>query len=249
MAGAREREKRMSFLDHVEEFRKKIFISLVFFIIASITAFLFIDRIMTFLQTPIEGHEINLHYFKPHEKFFTYVKTAVFSGLLASVPFILVQLSSFISPALKHKQQRTFFLALFFVIILFIGGCYFAYSTIAPTAFKFFINFAADADVTPVWGLAAYYEVLFKVVFLIGVAFELPVILLFLISIDIITIRTLTRGRKIAFLVAFVFGAVLTPPDLFTQLIIGSTLYVLYEVTIITARIVIRKRNKLHEYV
>lgn len=242
-------EKKMPFLDHIEELRRRIFISVCFFLAASVLSFVFIDHIMTILLRPIEGHSIDLHYFKPHEKFFTYVKTAVFSGLAASVPFIVFQLSLFIAPALDRNRRKVFFLSLFFMILLFFGGCYFSYSTIAPTAFKFFINFASDAEVSPVWGIGAYYDVLFKVVFLIGLAFELPVILLFLVAMDIISLRALTRGRRIALLVAFVFGAVLTPPDLLTQLLVGATLYILYEATIIIARIVTKKRSRVHEYI
>lgn len=249
MTGNKGQEKNIPFLDHIEELRRRILISVCFFLAASIVSFVFIDRIMIILQKPIEGHGIDLHYFKPHEKFFTYVKTAVFSGLAASVPFIFFQLFRFIAPALKHSRRKVFFLSLFSMILLFFGGCYFSYSTIGPTAFKFFINFASDAEVAPVWGIGAYYDLLFKVVFLIGLAFELPVILLFLVAMDVISLRALARGRKIALLVAFVFGAVLTPPDLFTQLLVGATLYILYEATIITARIVTRKRSRLREYV
>ena len=249
MADTAGHEKRMPFLDHLEELRKKLLVTLFFFLAATVAAFIFIEPIMTFLELPIDGYGLTLHYFKPHEKFFTYVKTAVFTGLVATVPFLIVQVGLFVSPALKSKEKRVFNLILFFLVLLFAGGCFFAYTAIAPTAFRFFIGFAAEDGVLPVWGIGAYYEVLFKVVFFIGLAFELPLILLFTVAVDILSVRALARGRKIALLVSFIFGAVLTPPDLFTQILVGSILYILYEVTILAAKLISRKRKRIHEYV
>ncbi|MCF7929114.1 MAG: twin-arginine translocase subunit TatC [Spirochaetales bacterium] len=238
-------EVRKPFLGHLDELRRKIFIAALVFFTTAGAAFYFSDILIAFLTGPIEGLDIQLHYFKPQEKFMTYIRVAAFAGLFAAIPFLLFQAARFVSPALHPHERKPLVLVLVSSFLLFLGGAYFSYAAIAPTALKFFVNFAGNDGVLPVWGMESYFRLLFGVILALGFSFQLPLILLFFLSIDFIDYDALRRGRRFAVLVAFIAGAVLTPPDVLTQLVVGISLYMLYEATLVVAAVMVRRRGRL----
>ena len=112
-------DKDLSYLEHLEILRKKIIIVLGCFILFIVISFIFIDKIIVFLKFPISNLKIDLNFIKPQEKLTTYLKIAFFSGIFFSIPFALIQLANFVTPALKKNEKSSFYFFVFFTIILF----------------------------------------------------------------------------------------------------------------------------------
>ena len=179
-----------SYLDHLDVLRRKIIYIILFAAAGAVLSFIFIDKLVALLISPASHLNIKLHFFKPQEKFLTYIKIAFFSGLAASVPFALIQLGNFIYPAMKQKERKYFYILLTGVGILFIAGCIFSFKIMAPFVFKFFISFSGNDGVLPVWGFADYYNLLILLIFMMGLVFLTPLLLLFLMRVGILKLKT-----------------------------------------------------------
>ena len=129
------------------------------------------------------------------------------------------------------------------VLLLFAAGGFLAYRIIAPTALEFFVRLSRGDGIVPVWGMEHYIRLVTSLLLGVGLVFELPPVLLLLAGTGIVEFETLAKGRRIALVVGFVTGAVLTPPDIWTQVVVGIALYLLYEATLIIARIFTRRRT------
>jgi sec-independent protein translocase protein TatC len=239
------KENDASYFDHLEILRKKIISIIILLLFLTGISFFFVDKIIYFLKLPISNLDMNLYFFKPQEKFITYLKISFFTGLVFTVPFAVFQIAGFISPALEKSEKKYFITTIVFILILFGAGCYFSYKFLTPLVFNFFINFSKDDLVKPFWSVSEYFKLLITMILLIGAAFEFPVILLFLIRIGILKVKTLSKYRRHAIVVIFIIAAVITPTvDIFTQTIVAIILYILFEITIIIGRFIDRK-NKL----
>lgn len=118
----KKRKNEISYYDHLEIFRWKLISIIIFFLLAFFISFIFIDKIVSFLMTPLKSINVQLNYFKPYEKFITYIKIAIASGLFFSIPFALFQIGSFVYPALKKNEKKNIFSFCFFVAFDFSSG-------------------------------------------------------------------------------------------------------------------------------
>jgi sec-independent protein translocase protein TatC len=239
-------EKSVSFLDHLEILRWKLIAVFAVIFITGIAAFIFADKLILLLQEPMKKLTVDLIYLKPQEKLFTYMKLSFFTGLIASFPFALIQLGSFVFPALKKEERRYFYAAVIFMPVFFFGGCVLSYLFFAPWVFEFLIMFGGGDGIKALWSIGEYISLLIVVVLMIGVVFQTPWILFFLIRMGIISVDTLARHRKIIIVVIFIIAAVITPPDAVSQVIVGGVMYLLFELTLVFARIG-SKRKKIPE--
>ncbi|MEK6794644.1 MAG: twin-arginine translocase subunit TatC [Spirochaetota bacterium] len=236
---------KLDFLGHLDVLRGKLLISLAVLAAAAIVSFIFIDQVIMFLKAPVRHLTVELIYLRPQEKFITYIKIAFFSGLFAAVPVALVQLATFILPALTKKERRYFFPAVLSVIVFFYGGAAFSYFFLTPTVFNFFIDFAKNDGVKALWSVGEYFNMLIILILMMGLVFQTPWILLVLIKIGVLSVDMLTKYRRHVIVAIFIIAALITPTvDLYTQSIVGVTLYLLYEFTIILARILFREKKR-----
>lgn len=224
MIRAGREERRLPFWDHMEILRRKLIVSAVFFLLATCIAFVFRDVLLEFFMRPLEGIDVDLHYFKPQEKLVTYIKLAVIAGFAGTVPFLAVQVISFLLPAFGRRGRLTLVLAAAAVLLLFAAGGFLAYRIIAPTALKFFVHLSRGDGIIPVWGMEHYIRLVTGLLIGVGLVFELPPVLLVLTGTGIIEADTLVKGRKFALIAGFIAGAVLTPPDIWTQAVVGVAL-------------------------
>lgn len=236
-------ERRLPFWDHLEILRRKLILSAVVFLVLSCAAFVFREHLLAFFLRPLEGIDVDLHYFKPQEKLVTYVKLAVIAGFAVTVPFLIGQIVSFLLPAFGRRGRRNLTLAAGSVLLLFAAGSFLAYRIIAPTALEFFVHLSRGDGIVPVWGMEHYIRLVTGLLIGVGLVFELPSVLLVLAGTGLVEVETLAKGRKFALVIGFATGAVLTPPDIWTQIVVGVTLYLLYEITLVIARLVARKRR------
>ncbi len=238
------REEEMAFFEHLEELRKRlIFVALAIFA-ASILSFLFVETIIDFMTRP--AREMELIYTTPAEAFMSQIRLAFTVGVVVTLPFTFFQIMSFIMPALREHEKKALIPLLVLMVFLFALGISFGYFIVFPFALVFFLGFATDQ-------LLAYFKISeyisFVVGFLVafGVVFQVPLVFWFLGYLSILSSQTLRRNRKFAVLIVAILSAVITPPDLFSQILMIGPMMVLYEVGILLVRLTEKKRAKLEQ--
>jgi sec-independent protein translocase protein TatC len=180
------------------------------------------------------------------EAFFTYLKVALLSGILVASPIILYQFWMFVAPGLYTKERRLLAPIVLLSSFFFIGGALFGYFIVFPWGFKFFLGFATET-IRPLPSMKEYFAFSAKLLLAFGLVFELPLVLTFLAKLGIVSVAFLKKNRKYALLLFFVGSAILTPPDVVTQVMMALPLMLLYELSIIGARIFGRKASKVDE--
>jgi len=238
------KEAEMAFFDHLDELRRRLVYVAAAILVASVVAFLFIENIIDFITRP--ARDLELIYTTPAEAFMSQIRLAFIVGIVVALPFIFFQIMSFIMPALRESEKKAMIPLIVLMIFLFALGISFGYFVVFPFALTFFLGFATDQ-------LLAYFKISeyisFVVAFLVafGVVFQVPLVFWFLGYLSIVSSPLLRRNRKYAVLIVAVLSAVITPPDLFSQILMIGPMMVLYEVGILLVRMTERKRAKLEE--
>ncbi len=242
-------------LSHLLELRKRLLYCLGAFAIVFIACYLCAEHIYGFLMQPlVQAFGPDTHrrmiYTGLHEAFLTYLKLAGFAALFFTLPLILVQIWRFIAPGLYQHERRSMRWVLIATPALFLLGAALAYYGVFPTAWKFFIGFETGDQITgmPVQLEARVSEYLGLVMHLLlafGLSFELPVVLFLLAQIGVVDSAMLARNRRYAIVIAYAIAGVLTPPDLFSQIALGTPLLALFEISVILIRRFERSRTVL----
>jgi sec-independent protein translocase protein TatC len=223
-------EGRMTFLEHLDELRKRITHAVGGLLVGFIIAFAFINRVFDFVYQRLAGAVPGgkLIYTEAPEMFMLWIKIAALTGVLIASPYIMLQVWLFIAPGLYAKEKK---LAIPFVIsssALFIGGAAFSHFFVFPAAWNFFASFTNEyveflPRVGPIFGMYV------KLMLGIGLTFQLPVLMFVLARLGIVTASFLVRNFKYAILLIFIFAAVITPDgNPVTQLMVGGPMVVLY---------------------
>ena len=232
-------DEKLPFTDHLEELRKRIIICLIAIGIGFAISYLFAQKIFALLAKPLEKalpSKSTLIFTNPTEAFLTYLKTAIISGFFLAIPIILYQIWKFIAPGL-YEREKTYVIP--FVIsssILFLGGSLFGYFFVFPLGFKFLMSFASNS-IQPLPSMREYFNLATKLLFAFGITFETPIFIFFLTKLGIVNYKMLRSYRKYAIIFSFILGAILTPPDVFTQIMMALPLIILYEVSLLVTRI------------
>ncbi len=231
--------EKLPFVEHLEELRKRIIICLIAVGIGFVGSYAFAKKIYGFLAIPLEKAlppGSTLIFTSPTEAFLTYLKTAAICGLFLAIPVVLYQIWKFIAPGL-YNREKTYVTP--FVIcssILFIGGALFGYFIVFPFAFKFLMGFASDS-LQALPSMREYFNIAVKPLLAFGITFDTPVFIFFLAKVRIVNYAKLKSYRKYAIMVSFVASAFLTPPDVFTQVMMALPLVVLFELSLLIIRI------------
>jgi sec-independent protein translocase protein TatC len=232
--------------EHLAELRRRLFWGIGCWLGCAAIAGYWAKDVYRILMRPAvdsaleKGH--TLISINPPEIFFTYVKSALLAGFLASIPMILYQLWAFVAPGL-YSQERRF--ALPFVVsttLLFAAGASFGYFVAFPFVFDYFLSLEAEY-VTTSWSMQNTFAFMWRLYLAFGVAFELPVAIFFLSLAGIVSPRRLARGRIYAIPIMFAAGAILTPPDVVSQIMLAVPLIVLYELGVGISFLVARRRR------
>ncbi|MBR1585275.1 MAG: twin-arginine translocase subunit TatC [Clostridia bacterium] len=230
-------EKRSSLLSHLLALRKVVIISAAAVVIAfALVFYFFIDQLMAWIIGPIQARGIEIIYTAMSEALVTKFKVALIAAVIIASPVIIWQVWGFIKPALYPKEKQRFRLLFVIALLLFLLGVTFCYFAVYTLAVDFFL-IQGDGLATPMLSIDKYVNFLFGFIVPFGVAFQLPVFLYLTTRVGWTDHRMLAAKRKYVILGIFVLAAVLTPPDVVSQVALGVPLCVLYEVSILVARL------------
>ena len=265
---AEETTKEMTILDHLEALRWHLVRSIFAIVIISIAAFIFkdiiFDSIILAPKTPefftnrllcSFGQTVNVQTLcinsKPFEiininmagQFSTHIMISLIVGLILAFPYLVFEIWRFISPALYPKEKSHARGAVFFISLLFILGVLFGYFVIIPLSVHFLGNYSVSAQVTNQINLISYISTVSSITLATGVIFELPVLIYFLTRIGLVSPEFLKKYRRHALVIVLALSAIITPPDVFSQILVAFPLMFLYEIGIIISRRILRKEK------
>jgi sec-independent protein translocase protein TatC len=234
-------DKEMSVYEHLGELRKRLIIVLVFFGVAMIASFFFVEPVILYLQKADEAKELTMNAFRLTDPIKIYMQFAFVIALILTAPVLLYQIWAFVSPGLYERERKVTLSYIPLSLFLFFCGVGFAYFVLFPFVVRFMQSLASDLGINQVIGINEYFEFLLQLVLPFGVLFQLPVIVMFLTRLGLITPMLLSKGRRYAYLLLLIVAAVITPPDVMSQLIVMIPLSILYEISIWISKIAYRK--------
>ena len=262
-AVASERDKELSLVQHLAEFRDRLMVASIAVVITTVLAFVFSVDIIRLLLVPVNCSFIHIdssHFpfvipeyactetrtkliaLSPTENFTTFLRVSLFSGIALAMPVILYEIYAYVDPALLPSERRFIRLSGVPILGLFILGMAFCYFILLPSAIKFLISFGSDVIENQ---LRAADYISFVTTFILGVGlvFEVPIIIYTLVRVGVVTRAWLGKQRRYVFLLAFVIGAVITPtPDPFNQTLVAIPMYLLWELGLFLARFVPKRQ-------
>jgi len=250
-----EDDQPMPLLDHLLELRRRLMFASLGFVVAFALCYGVSLEIYDILMRPLAkvmaevGGTQRMIYTALTEGFFTQVKVAVFGALFLSFPIVAGQLWMFVAPGLYKKERRAFLPFLVASPILFVLGAMLVYFLVIPLAWKFLLGFQTHGGETvlPIQleaRVGEYLSLIMTLIFAFGVSFQLPVLLTLLARAGLVSSAALASKRRYAIVVAFVVGAVLTPPDIVSQIGLALPMMLLYEGSIIVCRRIERARAR-----
>ena len=247
-----EKNKKSSFVGHFTELRSRLIKSFIYLFIFFIISYYFAENIYSFLIDPyadaVKDDESNrrMIFTALHETFITYLKVSFFAAMFISSPIILTQIWKFVAPGLYKNEKKALFPYLIATPILFLLGAMLVYYFIMPLAIKFFLSFESSTSSLPIQLEAKvneYLSLVMRLIFAFGISFQLPVLLSLLARVGFVDSNYLQKRRKYVIVIIFAVAALLTPPDPITQIGLGIPLLILYEISILSVKLIEKKKT------
>ncbi len=234
----------MGFLDHLEELRSVLIHSLIAAAAAAVLCWFWSGQLLDLMVEPVR--EYGVYFTRPNEAFLTRLKLAGIVGLFLVLPFILWKVYGFILPGLYARERRVVTPLIIATTVLFYAGVAFAFLVVSPVVIPFLLSFGTDV-LDPLLGIGPYFGFVAQLSLAFGLIFELPVLVFFLSVAGLVDPRLLLRTWRYAVVLIGVASAVLTPPDIFSQLAMAVPVMVLYISSVLVAMVVTRKRRREEE--
>jgi len=249
-----EKNNQSSFVEHLTELRSRLLRSIIYLFIFFIICYIFAEHIYNFLLSPyaeaVKDDPINrrMIFTALHETFITYLKVAFFASMFISSPIVLTQIWKFIAPGLYKNEKKTLLPYLIATPVLFLLGAMLVYFLIMPLAIKFFLTFESSGQISnlPIQLEAKvneYLSLVMRLIFAFGISFQLPVLLSLLARVGFVDSEYLKKRRKYVVVIIFAVAAILTPPDPITQIGLGIPLLILYELSILSVKLIENKKD------
>lgn len=232
-------DEKVPFTEHLAELRTRLIIVLASIAVGFVICYYFSGWLIEFIRRPL-GRE--LIFIAPTEAFFVNLKLSFFGGMFLASPIILFQAWRFIAPGLLEKERIFSLSIVIFSTIFFLMGSFFAYYIILPIGTQFFLSFATQG-LQPMISVSSYLSFSTRLILAFGIVFQLPIAIFFLSKLGILRSQTLRQNRRYAILIIFIVAAILTPPDVISQIMMATPLMLLYEGGIWVAKLVERGRG------
>jgi sec-independent protein translocase protein TatC len=237
-------EKKYTILGHLREFRNRVFKSAIAVIICFVVCFIFRDWLFYVLKLP--AGDLTFSAIEMTENLSSIMLVSFVGGIVLAMPVLVYQGIMFVAPALTRQEKKWVLIIIPWIFIMFLGGVAFGYFLLAPWTIWFLTTFGSDvAEVFP--RISNYIGFLTKLLLLTGLVFEMPVVSAFLARLGLLKPEWLSKKRSLAIIIAFVAAAIITPPDPITQVLLAIPLILLYEMSIILAKVVYRRRQQAAE--
>lgn len=232
----------MTVLEHLSEVRRRLILAAAAVLAAALFCFTRVAWMRQLITVPLEGRP--LIYLSPPEAFASNLRLAIIAGVILASPVIIYQGAAFLYPALTRREKIAFLFILAGICFLFGCGVWFAYRIAFPFTIVFFLQFAS-AGLEPQFIISDYISFFLSFHLAFGLVFQLPLLSWTLGKVGLLSSAFLKRNRKYALLIILIVAAVITPPDVFTQLVMAGPLLILYEIGIIMVIISEKKRTKV----
>ena len=237
----------MSLGDHLEELRMRLIYALTGLVICAVIGFCFGPKIITLIEKPytnVMGQEARLQTLSPADGFISFIKIALITGLIISSPWVFYHIWMFVVTGLYHDEKRYVYLAAPFSAVLFIGGALFFLFVVAPLTLSFLVKFNEKMlGVNSQFTFQNYMSFVTHLMLVFGMAFQTPTAIFFLNRTGLVSLNALTGSRKYVLLAVFVIAAMVTPPDVISQITLGVPLYLLFELGILISYIASRRKK------
>lgn len=267
---AKKNVNEMSFLDHLEDLRWHLIRAVASILIAATLAFIFKDFIVGIIMAPesmnfptyvalcnaatfvgisnsnfcAEKLPFVIEVRDAAGQFSAHIWTSIYAGLVIAFPYVLYQMWSFISPGLESNERKSSRGFIIVSSLLFFLGVAFGYYVIAPLSLNFLATYEFTDKISNAWDLKSYINLVRSSALASGFVFELPIIVFFLTKIGLVTPQFLKKQRKIALVIVLILAAIITPPDIASQVIVAIPILILYQVSIYISKVVVKRENK-----
>ena len=249
-----EENKKSSFVEHLIELRSRLIKSIIYLFIFFVVCYFFAENIYSFLVAPyaeaVKDDDTNrrMIFTALHETFITYLKVAFFAAMFIASPIILIQVWKFVAPGLYKNEKKALLPYLIATPVLFLLGGMLVYYLVMPLAIKFFLSFETSSTISslPIQLEAKvneYLSLIMRLIFAFGLSFQLPILLSLLARAGFVDSDYLKKRRKYVIVIIFAVAAILTPPDPITQIGLGIPLLILYELSILSVRLIEKNKN------
>ncbi|WP_371753028.1 twin-arginine translocase subunit TatC [Ferviditalea candida] len=232
----------MSLIDHLGELRKRIIWVLVVFVVMTIVGLIFAEPIINFLKNdaPVKGLEWNA--FSPWDAIRIYMQFAFATAVAVTLPVLMYHVWAFVKPGLHASEQKATLMYIPFAMLLIVVGFLFSYFVVFPMAMLFTDLMTKRLQIKQTYGIAQYFTFMFNIIIPVSLLFELPIVVMFLTKIRILNPMRLHKLRRYAYVLLLIIGAIITPPDVVSAIIVTIPLIVLYEFSVFLSRIIYRKQ-------
>ena len=240
-------ENEMPFLEHLEELRWRLLKSIVAVILAAVILYFFSDQLLAILVAPYNSAVSALNktdpqkliFLSPTGGFMIHIKLSVFSGICLALPVIFYQMWQFVLPGLLHKERKHIPVVVFLSTICFFIGALFCYFVVVRFGLRFLLGFETS-DLVAMISVSDYLQFITMLILVFGLIFEMPILAFFLAKIGLVTPAFLRHYRRHGIVIMVVLSAIITPPDIFTQILLAGPLAVLYEISILVSQFAIK---------
>ncbi|OQY01583.1 MAG: twin arginine-targeting protein translocase TatC [Desulfobacteraceae bacterium 4572_130] len=243
------KEKKNLFTEHLAELRDRLIHSFIAVMIGFIISYCFKEKLFAFLMGPLMtamGPDNKMIFTGLPEAFFSYLKVALLSGIVLAIPILFYEFWMFVSPGLYKKEKKFLVFVVVLSMVFFLLGSSFGYFIVFPYGFKFFLGFSTET-IHAMPSMKEYIGFASKMLLAFGLVFELPLVITFMAKMGLVTVDFLKKNRKYAILIFFTGAALITPPDVITQTMMAIPLIILYEISIIGAKIFGKEKKKEEE--
>jgi sec-independent protein translocase protein TatC len=234
----------MGIVDHLGEIRKRLFTIIIVFFIFTLISFNYADDLVNMLIENSQNLGYSLVYLAPGELFSQYIKVSLVIGIAFSSPIILFQVWAFIRPGLKKGEKVVVFLSLFSGLICFLIGAAFAYMIAVPLMLNFFMTVDQNQIVLPTISIQNYINFIMSTLITFGLVFEMPVITVLLSQLGLVKAEWLVKSRKVVIVLLFLIGAIITPPEVVSQVLVALPMLVLFEISVLLSKLIGRNKRK-----